>query len=245
MRARRRFAGAQLLRAFADCHPDALFVEIGANNGEAYDHLAPYVRSRNWRGVMVEPVPFLFERLRENYGDLERVVLENVAIADRDGRLPFYAPRPDAASDQDLPAWYPAIGSFSREVVLRLAREIPDLEQRIERIEVPCMTFESLCGKHGIDELDLLVIDTEGYDWEIVRNLDLEARRPRLLVYEHYHLTDGQQADARAHLASFGYETMEEFFDTFCLDTRVEDGLTQAWRELRPRVPAVSIHRER
>jgi FkbM family methyltransferase len=227
---------------FADTHPDTVFVEIGANDGEAHDHLAPYVRSRNWRGVMVEPVPFVFERLRENYGDLDRVALENAAVADRDGRLPFYAPREADASEGDLPPWYPAIGSFSREVALRLAREAPGIEERIERIEVPCLTFESLCRKHGIGHVDLLVIDTEGYDWEILRRLDLHAHRPRLVVYEHYHLTDAEQGDARAHLASFGYETMAEFFDTFCLDTRVEDQLTRAWRQLHPRVPAVSIH---
>jgi len=42
---------------------------------------------------------------------------------------------------------------------------IPDIESRIERTEVPSLTFESLCHKHAIGELDLLLIDAEGSDY--------------------------------------------------------------------------------
>lgn len=243
-RARRGYAGARLLRAFADAYPEAVFVEIGANDGQAHDHLAPFIRAREWTGVMVEPVPFLYERLLRNYGDLNgRVALEHAAVADRDGRLPFYAPRERDAAGGDLPEWYPAIGSFSREAVLRHARHIPDIEDRVELIEVPCLTFKSLCRKHTIDRIDLLAVDVEGYDLEILRQLDLDAQRPRVVIYEHYHLGDAEQAEARARFKAAGYQTMEEYFDTFCLDARVDDGLARLWGELQPAVPGVSLAR--
>ena len=78
-------AGPRLLRAFADAYPDAFFVEIGSNDGERSDHLRPFILSRRWSGIMVEPVPYIFERLQRNYGGTDRIVLANLAIADRDG----------------------------------------------------------------------------------------------------------------------------------------------------------------
>jgi hypothetical protein len=37
----------------------------------------------------------------------------------------------------------------------------------------------------------------------------------------------------RRYVESLGYETMEEGFDTFCLDARIVDDLTRFWRRLR------------
>lgn len=89
-RASRRLAGEGLLSAFADAYPDAFFVEIGANDGEQWDHLRPFILTHAWRGVMVEPLPQAFERLRRNYDGIDRVALENAAIADHDGRMAIY-----------------------------------------------------------------------------------------------------------------------------------------------------------
>ena len=240
-----RLAGRRLLRAFADAYPQAVFVEIGANDGEQHDHLRPLILSRAWSGVMVEPVPYVFERLRGNYGHLERVALENVAIAERDGRFPFYYPAPvEDTAREGLPDWYDGIGSFSRDEVLSHAREIPDIDERLMCTEVPCLSFESLCERHDIDHLDLLVVDTEGYDWEIIKTIDFSARAPRLVVYEHFHLRPAERDRCRAHLEDAGYETLAEHFDTFCLDARPEDDLTRCWRGLRAVLPPVSAHRD-
>ena len=41
----------------------------------------------------------MFERLRANYGDLDGVALENVAISDHDGRVPFHVLATGAEGD--------------------------------------------------------------------------------------------------------------------------------------------------
>lgn len=242
-RLRRRLAARRLLRAFADGCPAAVFVEVGANDGEQHDHLRPFILARQWRGVMVEPVPYVFARLEANYGHLERVALEPAAIADRDGTLPFHMLCEPAPEERALlPSWYDGVGSFSREAVLRHARDIPGLEGRIVTRELPCLTFDSLCARHGIAALDLVLIDTEGYDWEVIRGLDLARWAPRLLIYEHFHLPPAERAECRSHVEAHGYETIEEGFDTLCLRTATNDGVTRCWRRLRPAVPGVSAH---
>jgi FkbM family methyltransferase len=236
-RIQRRLAGNRLLRAFARDYPEAFFVEVGANDGEQEDQLRPFILKREWRGIMVEPVPWIFARLRENYGHLDRVALANVAIADRDGTLPFYH-LAEAAEGERVPPWYHTIGSFSREAVLGHANRIRDIERRLVETEVATLTFDSLLARHGVDRVDLLLTDTEGHDWEIIRNVDLAAHRPRLVVYEHYHLPVATREHRAGHMDAAGYDTLEEGFDTFCL-RREDDRLTQAFRELEPLVGGV------
>jgi FkbM family methyltransferase len=241
----RSLAGPRLLRSFADSYPHAFFVEIGSNDGEQHDHLRPFILSRPWRGVMVEPVPYVFDRLRRNYEAYGRIALENVAVGDEDGRLPFYhLVKPAPHELESLPDWYDGVGSFSREAVAGHVTHIPDIEERIVRREVQVVTFDSLCRRNHASHVDLLLIDTEGHDWEILRSIDFARWRPRLVIYEHYHLSPVARAAAREHLALVGYETMEEGFDTFCLDTSVDDALTDLWHELRPAVGGVAAYEE-
>jgi len=237
-----RLAGPKLLEAFGAAYPSAFFIEVGSNDGEQHDHLRPLILAREWRGLMVEPVPYVFERLQKNYGGIDRVTLVNLAIADRDGELPFFHMR-EAAPGEDVPFWYHGTGSFSREAVLGHAKNIPDVEERLVTTTVPCLTFESMLARYDVDNVDLLLVDTEGYDWELLRNIDLAEVRPRLVVYEHFHLDHGDRADALARFAELGYETLEEGFDTFCLDP-VDDDLTRRFRRLKPAVAGVSVHDE-
>lgn len=241
-----RLAGPRLIRAFAEVFPAAAFVEIGANDGEQHDHLRPMILERRWRGVMVEPVPYVFERLRANYASVDRVAVENAAIADRDGHQPFYHLAPVADYEAEgLPQWYDGIGSFSRESVLDHQRLIPDIESRLVETEVPCLTFDTLCAKHGLGQVDLLLVDTEGYDYEVLRTIDFQRHRPALVIYEHYHLSEDDQASAQHELRGAGYETMSEGFDTWCLRPEADAGLTRQWQRLRPAVPALSERDER
>jgi FkbM family methyltransferase len=242
----RAMAGPKVIRAFADAYPSAFFVEIGANDGLQHDHLRPFILDRGWRGIMVEPVPYIFKRLESNYGKLERVALENAAVGDRDGTLPFYClVDADAGERARLPDWYDGIGSFSREKVLAHARDIPDIAERVTTLQVRSLTFDSLCRAHGGDEVDLLLIDTEGYDAEILRSVDFAVRKPRLIIYEHFHLKGGDRGECRAMLEQAGYETFEEGFDTFCLMSAGGDALDRCWAGLTPAVPGVSVEDER
>jgi FkbM family methyltransferase len=225
-----------LLAAFARAYPQASFIQIGANDGQLEDPLREFVVANPWRGILVEPVPYLFERLRRTYPLRDGLVLENLAISTHTSTQPFYYVR-ESAGEADVPGWHAGLGSFSRDVVLKHAYAIPDLEQRLVTAVVPCLTFAALCDKHHVQQLDLLHMDTEGYDYEILKLVDFERFRPRLLVYEHHHLSAADRAACRARLAAYGYEAIEEGLDVICVNTR-EPGprdapLFAAWNVLR------------
>ena len=233
-------AGHRVLSAFAESHPEAVFIEIGANDGEREDHLAPFIRSRGWTGVMVEPVPEVFERLRANYADADGVALENVAISDHDGRVPFHVLATRAEGDAPPIEGADMFGSLSPAAVEAIAEAFPEQPRRIETIEVPCLSFESLCRKHGVERLDVLAVDTEGHDYEIVRQVDFDRLLPRVLVNEYCHLPREQRDESTARLEGLGYLTMDEELDTWAVDVLPDDEVTRVWRELCEQGPAVS-----
>jgi FkbM family methyltransferase len=248
MAPQQELAGPRILHAFAEAYPRAVFIEIGANDGVQYDQLRPFIVSLPWVGVMVEPVPWLFQRLRDNYRGKEGLAFENAAVGDIDGVVPFYYV-PPAEDHEGDPSWSDAMGSLSRAEVERTVKatrefaarasnvRIPDLSSRIERIEVPSLTFESLCRKHDIERLDLLLIDAEGYDWEIIKGIDFGRCRPRLLIFENVHLTAEERDQSVAHLEGLGYELTYEGIDTWCHDPRADDALARCWERMQAAAP--------
>jgi len=206
------------MQLFGAVYPDATFVQVGANDGMARDPLRTQIQRRRWRGVMVEPVPYVFKRLSARYGNHPRIKLEQSAIADREGVLPFYHLR-EALPGEEVWSWYHALGSFRREVVLSHQSFIPDIASRLVETEVPCTILSSLCERHGLAHVDLLFIDTEGYDYEVLRTVDFEARRPRVIVYEHIHLSADDRQNAQELLTRQGYWVFEHGLDTAALDS--------------------------
>ncbi len=212
---RARLRGPKLMRAFAEAFPTAQIVQIGSNDGEKHDPIHLAVTSNDWRGVLVEPVPYVFRRLQTNYAAYPALHLENVAIAPQSGEMTFYYLE-QATGDEALPTWYDELGSFNKDVILKHADRIPDLAKRISSMPVPCLSFDELCRRNNIDDVNLLHIDTEGFDFEIIRSIDFTQHRPCLLIFEHKHLSAADRQDCLKLLDSAGYSCFSERFDTWC-----------------------------
>ncbi|HEX4872521.1 MAG TPA: FkbM family methyltransferase [Nevskiaceae bacterium] len=220
---------ARFLAVFGQLQRPVFFVQIGANDGAMNDPLKRQIIARGWRGILVEPVPEIFERLRANHPGREGLIFENLAIAEQAGSAPFYSLRPEADPvAAGLPPWYAGLGSFRREVILSHRDQIPDIEARLVRREVPCLRFDALCARHGIEHFDLLQIDTEGYDEQVLRQVDLARYRPRLVIYEHHHLSAADRRAAENRLAAAGYQCLRVHLDTLAL--RLQGTVPALWR---------------
>ena len=63
---------------------------------------------------------------------------------------------------------------------------------------------------NGNPRVDVYLIDTEGHDAKIVRQIDLEAAPPALIIYEHEHLEYGERESCMDRLLCAGYRVIVE-----------------------------------
>ena len=165
-----------------------------------------------WAGILVEPVPEVYSRLVANYRANPHLVFENLAIAERPGRAGFYSLRPGSGT---LPEWHDQVGSLLPETLLRYRPWIPDVENRIVRDEVQAITYAELMRRHGEPLVDFLHIDTEGYDFRIIRSLDLSRHRPRMILYENVIMSQWERVQCMELLGRGGYRLIIQGADTF------------------------------
>lgn len=165
----------------------ARVVQIGSNDGKTGDPLYPlFQRHPAWRGVLVEPIPYIFAKLKSNYPDTNRFDLANVAIGE-DGKVPFYFVDKKAINDlPDLPYWYDQLGSFDRGHIVKELDGV--LEPYIRSMEVESVPLSALLDRYAVGAIDVLHIDAEGYDWKVLQQLDLERFKPTFILCEHHHL---------------------------------------------------------
>jgi FkbM family methyltransferase len=203
----------RVVHAYARSEPHATFVQVGAHDGSVLDPLRRALLCTSWTGVLVEPVPYVFARLEERYGGRPGLHLENVAISHHEGTMPFHH-LPETGG---LWYCYDALGSFRREVVVSHAAFVPDIEERLVTVDVPCAPLAEVCRRNGVERPQVVQIDTEGYDLEVLRGIDFDAHRPTLVMFEHLHLDAGERAEAKDLLEVRGYSLASDGMDTVAL----------------------------
>jgi len=63
-------------------------------------------------------------------------------------------------------------------------------------------------------KIDLLHIDTEGFDYEIIKSIDFTKIKPKIILYEHNHLSNEDKKECMEFLKSKKYSILIKIFDT-------------------------------
>jgi len=125
-----------------------LCIDIGANIGE---YTIKLLEETSARIISFEPLPAVFQQLTDatkNYA--ERVILENKGIGSIEDMLTLHY-NPKAV----------AHASFSEEV-----KKVSYVSNK-EKIECPVIKLDSYCEANNITTIDLVKIDTEGFESEV------------------------------------------------------------------------------
>jgi FkbM family methyltransferase len=179
------------------------FVQIGANDGVFGDPLREYVVKFPWRGILVEPQPAVFERLRANYDtQKERLIFENLAISDHSGQITMYGPKRDHA---DPTAYETTVTSVDSKVT---GKQLRRSRGQLEALKVPCLTLNGLLEKHQMNSPDVLQIDVEGHEFKILSNLDLSRFTPLMIQFECGHLSASDIDQTVQRLTKANYRVM-------------------------------------
>jgi len=159
------------------------------------------------RLILVEPVPYLFTKLQENYRnklkDLTNVTFINKAVSDYVGTLELTIPS-ERNDFSKLPPWASQLASVHST---HATGHLPHL--LVDTIQVNTTTIDDIVDEYGITELDLLHTDTEGHDYSILMNYSFQVK-PQQVLFEHKHM-DGlfrighRYVDLTNRLLSLGY----------------------------------------
>ncbi len=201
-----------ILKHLMTKHPDFFFLQIGANDGEMGDPLFNMVKQHHLKGLLIEPLPDAFASLRKNYDGQQQLTFENCAISEETGKGILYKFK----KEPEVPSWAFGMASFEKAHLLKF-KDLLQFKHLIEEIEVPTLSFNDLCEKHGITKIDLLQIDTEGYDFNIIRMVFDSTIRPLAINFEHEHLSPESKAACKKLLIDNGYKFIAYGRDTLAI----------------------------
>ncbi|MGB0840154.1 MAG: FkbM family methyltransferase, partial [Chitinophagales bacterium] len=153
--------------------------------------------------------------------------LENVAIADETGVKHLHK----IAFSQSR--WATGLASFNRATLeAEIKRGYVDEQAKREGIIPPtnledyfttepvdCTTISDLLVKHQFPQLDLLQIDTEGYDFEIIKTVDFTQFKPKIISFEHQHLSPKDTIACQTLLDKQGYTILKKGRDSIAYST--------------------------
>jgi FkbM family methyltransferase len=140
-----------------------LVFDVGANVGQTIRQMR-----RRFRTPIIhsfEPDPRTFLELETSAAKLENVTTRNLGLGSSVAVLQFFRnEQPDMSSF--LPLGRVGWGSVQ------------------ETITVPVTTVDAYCRERGIDRIDILKSDTQGFDFEVLRGAERMMRERRIhLIY--------------------------------------------------------------
>jgi FkbM family methyltransferase len=158
------------------------FIQIGGNDGVNDDPLHHFIVNNKSKvtGYILEPVKDYYTDLEKNYSDFPLIKTLNKAIHNSETEMLINRVNPESAAI--LPKYTKGIASFKNEHHINC--KVPS-EHMIQE-KVACVSLQNLVQEYGINGVDLLQIDTEGYDAEIILNIDFSVFKPSIINFEYY-----------------------------------------------------------
>ena len=164
-------------------------IQIGANDGERFDLLNPFIKKYPCKSLLVEPIKRNFERLKNNYKDNNNIIFENSAISINNDIQKLYK------VDDKFLSYYsnhiPGITSFDKKHLIKHGVR----SRHIVTENVATINMKDLINKHNFHSIELLCIDAEGYDGKIAIDfLETTSIRP-VIILEYIHIKNDTLID--------------------------------------------------
>lgn len=147
---------------------DGIFVDIGAYDGIELSNTY-LLEQRGWRGLCIEPSPETFKKLVKN----RRCMCSNVAVWAETGYLKFTLNK-----TMDFMSGVKDFMLESNQNYLTKG------EHEFDEVAVPCVNINELLEQYGLQEIDVISIDTEGSEHIIIDTLDLDRFKINCFVIE-------------------------------------------------------------
>jgi FkbM family methyltransferase len=192
-------------------------IQIGSHIGNTPNDPIFNLVDETTKLILVEPVPFLFEKLKQNYkerfNDCKNIIFINKAVSNFIGNIEMTIPSEKNDLD-NLPFWVSQLSSVNPYHVLGHCSNLI-----VDKIIVQTTTLNEIVKEYNITEIDLLHTDTEGHDYPIIMDYSFKIK-PKTIMFEHKHMdglfkADVNYAELTNKLINLGYKkTKQDVEDT-------------------------------
>lgn len=142
-----------LHKSFFSDKKNGFFVECGAYDGMKDSTCKFFEDNMEWSGLNIEPVPFLFDMLKNNRS---KCINECVALSDNNEKNFFsHAIHPNLGKN---------FGNGSLAHTEFHLNELKAIGCSFSKFEVQCVRYDILHVKHNLPPIDLFVLDVEGHE---------------------------------------------------------------------------------
>jgi FkbM family methyltransferase len=189
-------------------------IDIGAGSG---NYTSKLLKLTNAKVISFEPLPSQFKILKENVRNFSaRSTVINKAVGDKNGKCMLH-----------FNSIYPNKGSISEDI-----KKVPYVTND-DKLEVPLITLDKFMEDKNFESLDLIKIDTEGFESEVIKGAfkTIEKYKPKYIQTEfNWH-----------HL--FCKTSINDFFELLPPKYELYQLIPNGWVKRDPRDPISNIYR--
>ena len=166
---------ALILNHFANRNVSELTVlDIGANDGKTFSNSLKVIEM-GWNGVLIEPSPKAFALLTNLHSFNHNVMCFPIAITNQNGM--FQLQESSSLLNQGDTS---LVSSLKQEETVRWANN----NIRFSPVNVMGMDFKSFLETSPHKKFNLISIDVEGYDYDVLSQIDLNSVGCEMLIVE-------------------------------------------------------------
>lgn len=148
------------------------FLDIGANDGVTFSNTRA-LALRGWKGVMVEPSPKAFERLKTLYNGHKGFYIYPFALSDHNGKgMLQESGALCSAADVGL------VSTFHNSEMDRFKRTVS-----YEPVEVKTFKWKTFLNRLSVKEFQMISMDIENDEMKVLPDMDLS--KTNLICIEH------------------------------------------------------------
>lgn len=147
------------------------FVEIGANDGQCVSNTC-FLADIGWNGVYVEPIEEYYQKCKARHENNKNINVVNKAISSKDHEITIYKGGVLSTASKK---------AYDNFLKISWARGAFNGKKEISQ----AITLQKLLEEYKIQpHFDLMVIDVEGFEWEVLKNFKIDQWYPKAVIIE-------------------------------------------------------------
>ena len=160
-------------------------IDVGAHHGETIKFFLKYFQLKKIYSFEASPENYLIlkkniNKLKENLK--QKIQIENIALG-KNNRFGFFNQMFESSSSTfnqiNINSNY-----YSRKKFFLGLKKNKDL---FKKVEVKIISLDSYFLKKNLNKIDLLKIDTEGFEFEILQGLQNNIKNINFILFEHHY----------------------------------------------------------